>query len=1038
MAGSALNRYLAAVSAKTTSENSTSSKLKPASSTSSKPTARSNFVVAQLRQKVAIVDDDETDSTTKEHQPQHSIPSSSRSTPYLNNPLIARWKMEQQEETVAEEMITNVKEKQTTDRIQSDATKDNILHTNYLSTPTNRYSRPAGHLATNDSQVVVTPPRNVAAIDEDDISVQQLNCTNCGHVVLVASPKQSPKHNNNKLPTDNKNSMRMFTLSPNEEESWKQRLQTKNISKYPNPAYPSSIPPETKKHFSLPPNINNVHSSMNRNSATQPQNMIDTEGSSSITGANRVSSFLKPRKNNSEHEMQQHFNAVSTNRSVHRSVEEQPKSSVYSSTVSGTGITSGFNNFSSGKTPNFGIFSQALHNNSTAANHLAVPPTTATTTTTTPHGVNSSENEQPEGYTSVKDRKKQLWGSNEKSLRAWQTSKEGPNAKHTVASDNNGKQSSPHSTNLNNRVASVITPEKKQNIHGLTIQNKAEQQQQSSDQMILRPSIQFPAETSNTNNVSSSSELTARLQQQRELLDKLRSQQSFAVVISPEKQNNYAEQQRQQRALLEKLRPNTKIQADVKQPESTKNVEKSSGMKKNYPLQASKALEKPKQLNPILPESSTTSGIPSIKERIQAFQQKNMQANSNPNPNNNHKNKIGQSPPRFLPVQRDKYSPNDAATGVILSQQTVSSGRQMCVSPLSSFDASSASYWNDEANFEEEGNSSSDEEETVSTLTNPTFSGSVASYQKSLSSSKSLEKRNAVIKKVQSTSDNRRTETTELLAEKPKVSIHPEQTTHKTAISAARSPATPDFVKRARALQNNRHISPFLPTSHVSEQNGVQGNSRDANSHKVGNAFETMIRSDKINLANGSTSNTEKNKENFNLSASGNNLLPHPQEATTQYDEEMMLKGELRPENLYKLGRTMEVAADFKKRYKVWERAKANSSQTTTKNRTQQNVQNVSEINRRRSAIERNELKVQPNALFLASTVHQQPGRTTQTASAPLSSQLPPLHPSQKSPSTIDRQKKASESFNKMRERFNQKHKLSSYRQRKSLVAGEI
>eukprot|EP00590_Aulacoseira_subarctica_P006974 CAMPEP_0172422510 /NCGR_PEP_ID=MMETSP1064-20121228/8651_1 /TAXON_ID=202472 /ORGANISM="Aulacoseira subarctica , Strain CCAP 1002/5" /LENGTH=168 /DNA_ID=CAMNT_0013163395 /DNA_START=10 /DNA_END=513 /DNA_ORIENTATION=+ len=167
------------------------------------------------------------------------------------------------------------------------------------------------------------------------------------------------------------------------------------------------------------------------------------------------------------------------------------------------------------------------------------------------------------------------------------------------------------------------------------------------------------------------------------------------------------------------------------------------------------------------------------------------------------------------------------------------------------------------------------------------------------------------------------TDTMELLAEKPKVSIQPEQTKHNTSIGTARSPSTPDFVKRARALQNNRHLPPFLPTHHTSEQvgsniqNGVQG-SRDVNSPKVSNAYETKIRSNKKNLAKDSTPNTDKNKENFNRSASDNSLWPHRHDATTQYDEEMMLKGDLRPEHLYKLGRTMEVAADFKKRYKVW------------------------------------------------------------------------------------------------------------------------
>lgn len=178
----------------------------------------------------------------------------------------------------------------------------------------------------------------------------------------------------------------------------------------------------------------------------------------------------------------------------------------------------------------------------------------------------------------------------------------------------------------------------------------------------------------------------------------------------------------------------------------------------------------------------------------------------------------------------------------------------------------------------------------------------------------------------------------------------------------------------------------------------------------------------------------------YNHSSLNHHLRPQNyKHATASNGEKLFVKGSLGPEYLFKLGRTMELAADFKKRYRVWEMNKdTNSSEITSfmKRLEASSLQKHKVIHQKLGRSDhRNYSSSYINAAMQPPTM-----QSIQLTNA-TSSLLPPLHPSQKSPTTTDRHRKASESFYKMRERFNQKLNKSAIPylpKRKGIAAGEI
>lgn len=421
--------------------------------------------------------------------------------------------------------------------------------------------------------------------------------------------------------------------------------------------------------------------------------------------------------------------------------------------------------------------------------------------------------------------------------------------------------------------------------------------------------------------------------------------------------------------------------------------------------------------------NSPLSERPSVRDRVRAL---HLKVNSSNN---------GVPPEKGISdfQQNKNYLRNRIinASQPQLSLQTINSGRQMCVSPLSSVDASCSSFWNDELELDDDdaGVTSSDEE-TVSTLTNPTFTGSMASFQKPMSNS-SIAKDKRKKEEIEEESPTWATEKGgSKLMNMPATNDNPK--IHLAGDGGKAGPgATLSSMQKSKARQISikAHL-PHLPTTSTAFP--MQKVEVARNSAATGHYIK-----DKALLTEGVI--THKDRSIFSLHKQ---LRPPSQSYESNCNNDAG-NGNLRLEYLNKLGRTMELAADFKKRYKVWEKSKDKTSSEIPffmKRRTQEasTAQRHAVVNRRSTG--RSDDKHQ--AIYHAKAPMQPTNmHSRQDAADTISSVLPPLHPSQKFLGTKEIHRKTSESFSRMIERFSQgpnAKRVTHHTKGTRMVSGEI
>jgi hypothetical protein len=340
-----------------------------------------------------------------------------------------------------------------------------------------------------------------------------------------------------------------------------------------------------------------------------------------------------------------------------------------------------------------------------------------------------------------------------------------------------------------------------------------------------------------------------------------------------------------------------------------------------------------------------------------------------------------------------------------LSLQTINSGRQMCVSPLSSVDASCSSFWEDEMDDANEDVTSSDEE-TVSTLTNPTFTGSMTSCQKSMSNSSIVND-----ERKHDESDESPTWTTEKGNSKS-MNVLPTKDIRKIHLSSEEARVEHPFPTGTLPPlyeQNFHQISIRANLSHLRSPSSA---SQIQNTEVARNSGVTRhYLKDKVLVTEGVK--THKDRCIYSL----NKQFRPPLHNHVSNCNGNTVHGNLRLEYLNKLGRTMELAADFKKRYKVWEKNKDKTSSEIPffMKRRMQEVNTV-----QKHAVVNCQSAGRSDDKYHAIRSVKAPMRPKPVTAAALSSPLPPLHPSQKFLGTTEGHRKTSESFSRIIERFSQ------------------
>jgi hypothetical protein len=388
---------------------------------------------------------------------------------------------------------------------------------------------------------------------------------------------------------------------------------------------------------------------------------------------------------------------------------------------------------------------------------------------------------------------------------------------------------------------------------------------------------------------------------------------------------------------------------------------------------------------------------PSVRDRVRAL---HLKVNSSNN---------GTTPAKGMSEnqQSKNHTRNNSITSSLpqLSLQTINSGRQMCVSPLSSVDASCSSFWEDEMDDADEDVTSSDEE-TVSTLTNPTFTGSMTSCQKTMSNS-------SVVNDERKHDENNDSPTlTSEKGDKKLMNVLPTKDIRKIRLSSEGARVEHPFPTGTLPSLYKQNFHQISNRAYLSNLRSPSSASQMQNTEVVRNSGATRHNiKEKVLVTEGVK--THKDRSIFSL----DKQLRPPLHNHVSNCNDNTVHGNLRLEYLNKLGRTMELAADFKKRYRVWEKNKDKTSSEIPffmKRRMQEaNMVQKHAVDGCQSTGRSYEKK---HAICPVKA----PMRPMPVTAAALSSPLPPLHPSQKFLGTTEGHRRTSESFSRIIERFSQ------------------